>query len=477
MDPMKVEVTIGDAVALTLRPMHKGWPEGDSIEVHDAAMKLSCGLATSASRTRILAWLEHLAPENGHRTQFEARASRRMERSGYGPTITNVGQELWGNADAEYTGKVALRAYDARGRRLHIGEPGAHTQLDDDAVGMLVAAAGRIAEQGRMPPQAKVLLRTHGLGGSRGKICLRWSQIEQRWLAPTRGALSSHILKEESSRAWLPAEAAIESYCQRALALTGVATATTRARLYNSIATVVSTRTDRVDGHNGSPLRRIHQEEWSQAIGLHPYQKSDDRPDTDWRTLFQLLGKYGDRPQEEQQALARAIAGLVLIGCADTHRRNVGVQHVEGRKGEKIVLAPLYDCSSIEGTEWTYSKRAVISIGGAAGFDDVRGRHWRRLAETGEVDVSLVLDAVREVAERLPDALSDASRDSREHDHANEPKARDTRIGTIMEHAIERCRRTIGELGTLDAARQQRIPARARPRPPLPGRPGADTSC
>ena len=473
---MELEVNIDEAVALTLRPMRNGWPGGDSIVVHDAATRLSCGIEPSTPRSRIEAWLEHLVPENGHRIEFESRASRRMERLGYGPTVANIGRSLWGNADAEYTGKIALRAYDAKGRQVHVDTRNEYASLDDDEVGILVAAAGRIAEQGRMAPQVKTVLRAHGLSGSRGKVCLRWNWAKQHWMIPKGSALSSHILKEESSRAWLPAEAAIESYCQRALVLAGITAAATRARLYNTIATVVSARTDRVDDMDGQPLGRTHQEEWSQAIGIHPYQKSDDRPDTDWRTLFRLLGTHGLRPEEEQQALAKAIAGLTLIGCADTHRRNVGVQHVWGREGQKIVLAPLYDCSSIEGTEWAHHKRAIIPIGGEAHFDEIKGRHWQRLAEAGDVDTSLVLNAVREIAERLPDALRDAARETSEHDHANTPKARDTRIEAISLHTAERCRRTIHELGTLEAATQARPTVRTRARPPWPTKPGPDFS-
>ena len=469
---MELHVNIDEAVALTLRPMRQGWPEGDSMVVHNAATRLSCGIEPSTPRRRIQAWLEHLVPENGHRTEFQSRASRRMERLGYSETVANVGQTLWGNADAEYAGKIALRAYDAKGRQVHVDARNEYASLDSDEVGILVAAAGRIAEQGRMAPQAKTVLRAHGLSGSRGKVCLRWSWAKQHWMIPKGSTLSSHILKEESSRAWLPAEAAIESYCQRALALAGITAAPTRARLYNTIATVVSTRTDRIDAMNGRPLERTHQEEWSQAIGIHPYQKNDERPDTDWRTLFRLLGTHGLRPEEEQQALAKAIAGLTLIGCADTHRRNVGVQHVWGQEGQKIVLAPLYDCSSIEGTEWAHDKRAIIPIGGEANFDEIRGHHWRRLAEAGGVDTSLVLNAVREIAERLPDALRDAARESTEHDHANTPKARNTRIEAISLHTAERCRRTIDELGTLEAATQARSAIRTPRRPPWPTTPG-----
>ena len=471
---MELEVAIDNAVALTLRPTRARWPEGDSIVVHDTAARLSCGLGAETERTRMVAWLEHLVPENGHYEHYLARASRRMERHGYGGRVANVAQALWGNADAEYTGKVTLRAYDASGRRVHLDEREEYAGIGDDEVGIVVAAAGRIAERGTMPPQAKTVLRAHGLSGSRGKVCLRWDWRKRRWSVPRGSALSSHILKEESSRVWLPAEAAIESYCQRALALAGIATATTHARLYSSIGTVVSARTDRVDPRDGGSLGRIHQEEWSQVIRIHPYQKNDDRPDTDWRSLFRLLGAYGHRPEEQHEALARAIAGLTLIGCADTHRRNVGIRHVRGHEGAKVALAPLYDCSSIEGTEWAHDKRAVIPIGGEAAFDQVEGQHWRRLAEAGGVETGLVLDAVRDVAEKLPDALRDAARATCDHDHASEPKARDTRIAAITEYTIERCRRTMHELGTLDAAKHSQAPNRARPRPPWPRTPGRE---
>ena len=464
---MELEIIIDNEVALTLRPMRQRWPNGDSIVIHDSAARLSCGLNRKTERSRIVAWLAHLVPENGHYDEFRAKASKRMEKHGYGDAVTNVAQALWGNADTEFTGKVLVRAYDSSGRYVHTHEHDRYANIGNDEVGMLVAAAARSAEHRSIPPQTKAMLRTHGLSGNRGKISLRWDWRKHQWMLPGGSSLSSHILKEESSRVWLPAEAAIESYCQRVLKLAGIATATTRARLYSQVATVVSTRTDRIDHRDGTTLRRTHQEEWSQAIRIQPYQKNDDRPDTDWRSLFRLLHTHGQHPEQQHEALARAIAGLTLVGCADTHRRNIGIQHVEGEEGTKIVLAPLYDCSSIEGTQWTANKRAIIPIGGEAAFDQIRGEHWRRLATTASVDTALVLDAVREIAEKLPDALRDAACDCAEHDHAATPRARDTRIEAITRHTIERCKRTTHELGTLEATRQTRAPVKVRPRPPV----------
>ena len=39
---MEVHLKMDDALALTLRPMRKSWPHGDSMVLHAASAKLSC---------------------------------------------------------------------------------------------------------------------------------------------------------------------------------------------------------------------------------------------------------------------------------------------------------------------------------------------------------------------------------------------------------------------------------------------------
>ena len=39
---MEVHLKMADVLALTLRPMRKSWPHGDSMVLHAASAKLSC---------------------------------------------------------------------------------------------------------------------------------------------------------------------------------------------------------------------------------------------------------------------------------------------------------------------------------------------------------------------------------------------------------------------------------------------------
>ena len=214
-------------------------------------------------------------------------------------------------------------------------------------------------------------MREHGLGGGRGKVCLRWDWEKQGWLMPQGKALSSHILKNESSREWLPAEAAMESYCQNILGRAGIEAAWTASRIYRDISTVVS-----------------------------------------WR-------------------------------------------------------------SDIEGVSWQPAKRMEIPIGGAIEFDEVGAAQWARFAREGEVPAGLVFDAVREAAEKLPDALGDGAKYCKQHDAVEDPGALVGRIEAVRTEAVERSKKILREIGTRAASQERRVEEgqRMRTAKPMPGMP------
>ena len=454
-----------DEIGLTLRPAHRDWPDGEAIVVHGASAKLSCGMSRAASRERIVAWLEHLAPENWEREQFRQRATQAAREAGERVDRLNIGHELWGNWDREFAGAVRIAAFDRRGNELTHKDIGSwYDPIANKVVGLLVGAKGTQGKGGKQIPEVEAALRNHALGGMRGKICLRWNWETQEWLIPKGDALSSHILKNESTRHWLSAEAAIESYCQAALAYAGIHACETGARVYNGIATVVSRRSDRFDERDGSPLEPVHQEEWSQAIGLLPWEKKEDEGEREgWEGLLTLLGEYGGRQAEDEQAkLVKMMAGIVLTANTDVHRRNIGIQHVPGHEGERIMMAPQYDCSSIEGVPGTGWKAMELPIGGEIEIEEIGARHWQRIAERSGARLGLVMNAVREVAEALPEALEKADTHTKGRDETSEEGGRDMRVAAIKAGARERCAKALRELGP-GQGRQKGAQARGAP--------------
>ena len=442
---MEARILIAGQEALILRPGHAQWPLGESIVFAEAAPMLSCGMHDDGSRERVLAWLEHLGPEDRHRDVLREEAALAVRQQGADVEKLNVGHLLWAGWRRELSGAVEIVALDRKGNVMapRSGESG-YEPIKDETVGRLLE---RQAEGGN---GREIGGRGHGLSGGRSKLALRWDEEQGVWEIPRGTALSSHIVKNESVRDWLPAEAAIESLCQRALGYAGVYVCETQARVYGGVAAVVSARSDRVIGTDGEVEGRVHQEEWSQAIGMEPGEKkTEGSEDEGWEGLLRYLGRYGaGEAQTEQAKLVRMIAGLALTGNGDAHRRNIGIQHIPGLEGRRVRMAPQYDCSSVEGTPVYGLKQMEIAIGGEVEFEEVAGKHWRRIASDGEVPIEIVMDAVREIAECLPEALERAHEYGKEHDETREEGARETRIAYIKEETGKRCARTLKELRT-----------------------------
>ena len=77
-------------------------------------------------------------------------------------------------------------------------------------------------------------------------------------------------------------------------------------------------------------------------------------PGPGYPELFALLTRNAQRPQHEQDQLLRIVAGAVLTGNGDMHRRNLGVSHSLPDEAGGVTLAPLYDAGAFPGIEPVY---------------------------------------------------------------------------------------------------------------------------
>lgn len=181
----------------------------------------------------------------------------------------------------------------------------------------------------------------------------------------------------------------------------GLNTADAEWRQVNGRAYLLVTRYDRVMA-NGE-ARRLHQEDFAQALGVPSNRKYAVEGGPVFRDCFALLREAAARPAPEVLKLVDAAIFNVIIGNADAHAKNFSLLRQE-TSGSPIVLAPLYD---LVGTVmWAeLSPRFAMTFGGAATLEQLEAKHFDRFATDAGVAVPFVRRRASQLAEAVTDAI------------------------------------------------------------------------
>lgn len=309
----RLAVWLGNQRVGTLEPARR---EGVRYVPEPGAPSISAGVRSPDQWTpqRSTAWFDGLLPEGEMRGRIAARFGL-AERDVFG-LLEAVGWECAGAISVLPDGRLPN---DGRYR----------VQTDRDVGERLDALPGR-------PLDDDSAVRA-SLGGVQSKLVL--ARRGDEWLEPIDGAPSTHILKPEPE-AW-PGIALAEAW---ALRVAAEATAAAHADVRDGLGSrpvVVVERFDRIDG---DPVRRIHQEDLCQLLGLPPAAKYAEPPPKDWKPSLRwmasvLLARSADPPAELDRLLRQTVVNLAL-GNADAHGKNLGVLHL-GR--DLVSLTPMYD--------------------------------------------------------------------------------------------------------------------------------------
>lgn len=181
---------------------------------------------------------------------------------------------------------------------------------------------------------------------SRGRqVVLEYTDQVDRDHPPETALLSCSLPTPGPSR---PAatRAFLEGLLPEGEALCTIASTTIGARLdLEAIAPAqrvfVTERFDRiVDG--SSPVKRLHQEDMCQALGLRPRDKYQiGRPS---QNMARLLRRWATDPARSVRELFSQLVFRAVVGDEDGHGKNYGLL----LEGGKVALAPLYDCLSTQ---------------------------------------------------------------------------------------------------------------------------------
>lgn len=230
------------------------------------------------------------------------------------------------------------------------------------------------------------------LAGAQEKTALYLHNGE--WYQPTGLSPSSHILKPPIERFSNTVEN--EAFCMTLAKEVGLAVTDIDILQLDSPVLVVK-RYDRPATEDG--LVRLHQEDFSQALGVPVLKKYENDGGPKLANCFQLLEQYGIDPLLDRKKLLDWTIFNYYIGNADAHAKNLS--WLINENGFK--LAPFYDLLSTA-VYPELSEKMAMKIGGEYRLDWIFPRHWEKLSEQTGIHKNLVVKRVKEFGHKISSA-------------------------------------------------------------------------
>lgn len=241
------------------------------------------------------------------------------------------------------------------------------------------------------------------LAGAQAKTALR--HTESGWCLPEGENASTHILKP--AMPGLADQAINEHYCLELARELGLIAAQSELLTFDAIQVLAISRFDRRGGH------RLHQEDFCQALGIHPDRKYQSDGGPGIIDMMQLLDSQSGNPAADQRQLFQAIIFNLIIAGTDAHAKNFGL--VYPPTGGKPCLAPLYDLNSMH--PYATSRRELRSslrIGRHYRIGDIQRRHLikpiegsRLTEDEGHAAITDLLEHAPACAARLTERFND----------------------------------------------------------------------
>jgi serine/threonine-protein kinase HipA len=242
------------------------------------------------------------------------------------------------------------------------------------------------------------------LAGAQGKFALRHDPTSNTWSEPAGDRPTTHIFKPAS--AGMVDHDLNEHLCLAAAGGVGLEAASSCITQFGAERAIVVERYDRrwIDDR----LVRIHQEDFCQALGLHPQRKYQSDGGSSPEDVATVLRR--ERPASAEANLFRFALALGfnwMIAGTDAHAKNYSVL----LQGNSARLAPLYDLGSglLLGVHVRKLKLAM-KVGGEYSPHKISRSNFERLSASFRLDPTQLIDSLLVLASQIPEALSEAAR-------------------------------------------------------------------
>jgi serine/threonine-protein kinase HipA len=220
---------------------------------------------------------------------------------------------------------------------------------------------------------------------------------------------TTHIIKPEP--ATFPGLVDNEAFCMMLAQRIGLPVASVSK--FKTISGVPCLLIDRYDRDpTVDPIRRLHQEDFCQALGHPSERKYQDEGGPSANQAVALLRNASAVPAKDLPTFWRALVFNWLIGNCDAHAKNYSLLYDAGAP----TLAPLYDLVSTTVYD-SLKRRMAMTIGGARMIGDVDAVAWEMLARELGFSRRFADSARDEITGR---AISEARTLVEEEAHSNE---------------------------------------------------------
>ncbi|HET7233232.1 MAG TPA: HipA domain-containing protein [Longimicrobium sp.] len=339
-------------------------------------------------------WLRGLLPDNEARLA-EIEAEFGVSRDDPYAVLAHVGEDCAGAVQ-----------FAAPGRAEEIvsgSAPPGVEWLDEASLETLLREVAA-----RSSPDRRVIhTGQFSLPGALGKVALACDDVAGRWGRPSGQRASTHILKPPIPG--LAGHNENEHFCLRLARAAGLEAADSRVMRFGAQSAIAVTRYDRQAGAGGD-VRRLHQEDMAQALGLDPALKYAAEGGAGIPDVVRLLRDYAQPDDVSRFVLAVGFAWATA--GTDAHLRNFSVLI---HAGPSARLAPLYDLATALGLGGRRSAlqdfRMAMAIGGHTALGQIGRDAWLREVKRSRLprhsleEVAALADRVAgvapDVAERL----------------------------------------------------------------------------
>lgn len=333
--------------------------------------------------TGLTNWLWGLLPDNDAVVERWARRFQVSLRSPFGLLSSPVGADCAGAVQFLTHGETSATG------RVH--------WLDEHEIASRLAA---------LRGDATAWLGTNftgrfSLAGAQAKTALH--REGSRWGEALGSTPTTHILK--------PAVTGFDDHdlnehlCLTAAASLGLPTVHTEIGTFGDEQCIVVERYDRQ--RSTHEWVRVHQEDFCQALGVHPTAKYQAEGGPGPHEVVALLRRILPPPAAAPaiRSFADALVFNWIIAGTDAHAKNYSIL----LSGNQVRLAPLYDiASALPYGDHVRKLRLAMQMGGEYRLHGQRAAMWSRMADSLGLLVDELVERATVLIVGTPDAFADA---------------------------------------------------------------------